>query len=127
MRGWLVQMWRLLGGLLVNPKIGRATFSRKWLRRDTFRRRTVLTFDTLEDRVVLDAEIARSFQGLAFPDDGRYVPPDSHLAAGPNHLVEVVNSTIAYFDKAGTKLYQQTQLLCLRQSGGLCIRSQSGL
>jgi hypothetical protein len=35
-------------------------------------------------------------------------PPDPDLAVGPNHIVEVVNSNIAFFNKTGTKLFEQT-------------------
>ena len=35
-------------------------------------------------------------------------PPDPDIAVGPNHIVEVVNSTIAIFTKAGTKVFEQT-------------------
>ncbi len=34
-------------------------------------------------------------------------PPDPDLAVGPNHIVEVVNSNIAFFTKTGTKLFEQ--------------------
>src|SRR5712692_5386585 len=29
------------------------------------------------------------------------VPPDSHAATGPDHIVEVVNASIAFFNRAG--------------------------
>lgn len=36
-----------------------------------------------------------------------WVPPDPNIAVGPGHIVEVVNSDIAWFDKAtGTKQFQ---------------------
>lgn len=34
-------------------------------------------------------------------------PPDPHGAAGPNHIVGVVNSSLAFFDKSGTPQFQQ--------------------
>ncbi len=34
-------------------------------------------------------------------------PPDPDLGVGPNHIVEVVNSSIAFFTKTGTKLFEQ--------------------
>lgn len=38
-----------------------------------------------------------------------WVPPDPHIAVGPNHIVQVVNSSIAFFDKAtGNKQFEQT-------------------
>lgn len=35
-------------------------------------------------------------------------PPDPDIAVGPSHLVEVVNSSIAFFNKQGTKVFEQT-------------------
>jgi hypothetical protein len=37
-----------------------------------------------------------------------WTPPDPDLGVGPNHILAVVNSSIAWFDKAGVKLFQQT-------------------
>lgn len=42
------------------------------------------------------------------PVDGRYVPPDCNMAVGPNHVVVVINSTIAFYAKNGTKTFQST-------------------
>ena len=54
------------------------------------------------------ASIINSFAGLDFTDSGGFVPPDTHAATGPAHIVEVVNSTVAIFDKStGTNLSQQ--------------------
>lgn len=48
------------------------------------------------------------FAGMTFADSGNSVPPDPHAAAGPNHIVEVVNHTIAVYSKTtGSKLMQQ--------------------
>ena len=38
-----------------------------------------------------------SFDGIG---DTGWIPPDPTLAVGPNHIVETVNSTVAWFDKA---------------------------
>ena len=35
---------------------------------------------------------------------GASVPPDSHLAAGPDHLIATVNTSFAIYDKSGTVL-----------------------
>lgn len=40
-----------------------------------------------------------SFAGMNFADGGGSVPPDTIAAAGPDHIVEVVNSTIAIYDR----------------------------
>ncbi len=35
-----------------------------------------------------------------------WVPPDPNIGVGPNHIVEVVNSDIAWFTKAGVRQFQ---------------------
>ncbi|MEO7453616.1 MAG: hypothetical protein ABIV13_02500 [Fimbriimonadales bacterium] len=37
-----------------------------------------------------------------------WTPPDPDIAVGPNHVVAVVNSSIAFYNKSGTPLFQQT-------------------
>lgn len=44
-------------------------------------------------------------QGFAgIPDLGTVIPPDPIMAAGPNHLIGLVNSQVGIFDKTGTLL-----------------------
>ncbi|RMI17384.1 MAG: T9SS C-terminal target domain-containing protein [Calditrichaeota bacterium] len=43
-----------------------------------------------------------SFPGIA--DPGLVIPPDPHMAVGPNHLMGTVNQQFAIFDKTGTML-----------------------
>jgi hypothetical protein len=45
-----------------------------------------------------------SFQGI--PDAGSFIPPDPHMAAGPNHLMLATNTDFAIFDKSGNNLFQ---------------------
>jgi hypothetical protein len=45
------------------------------------------------------------FAGMGYTD---WNPPDPILAVGPDHIVEMVNSSWAIFDKTGNKLYQTT-------------------
>jgi hypothetical protein len=48
-----------------------------------------------------------NFGGMTFAD-GNSLNPDTHVAVGPAHVVEVVNETIAFFNKTtGEKLFQQ--------------------
>lgn len=53
-------------------------------------------------------EVGASFLSTNFDDNGaytggyRFIPPDSHAAAGPNHVVDVVNVTITFHQKNGT-------------------------
>jgi hypothetical protein len=42
--------------------------------------------------------LAASYPGM--PDDNTTIPPDTHGAAGPDHLVSVLNTGVAIFDKA---------------------------
>lgn len=46
-----------------------------------------------------------NFAGL---DDTNWTPPDSHIAAGPDHLIATVNATFAVFDKLGRQLLRRT-------------------
>jgi hypothetical protein len=47
--------------------------------------------------------ITTSFAGLAFPNSGGSVPPDTHVATGPTHIVEVTNTTVAFYSRAQHK------------------------
>lgn len=52
----------------------------------------------------------RGILGLKFPaiDATGWTPPDPDIAVGPNQIVAVVNSSLAFFNKDGTKTFQQT-------------------
>lgn len=41
------------------------------------------------------------------PVDGRWAPPDNQMAVGPNYIVCCVNTTLAFYTKSGTKVFQQ--------------------
>jgi len=58
----------------------------------------------------VDAGSARVAPGLKFPgmSSTGWYPPDCDIAVGQNHIVEVVNSSIAFYTKGGTKQLQQT-------------------
>src|SRR5260370_27776485 len=48
-----------------------------------------------------------TFTGLAFPDSQcgpNCEPPDTQVAAGPNHIIEVTNIVARIFNKSGTNL-----------------------
>ena len=52
-----------------------------------------------------NAQLRAQFPGIGFTG---FVPPDPDLAVGPNHVVAVVNSDVAFFNKAtGLKTFQQ--------------------
>lgn len=58
----------------------------------------------------VDAGSARVAPGLKFPgmSSTGWYPPDCDIAVGQNHIVEVVNSSIAFYTKGGSKQLQQT-------------------
>jgi hypothetical protein len=57
----------------------------------------------------------------------RSAPPDTNGAVGPNHYVQVVNATIAIFDKAGGVMLAPTALNTLWSGfGGLCQTDNDG-
>lgn len=55
-------------------------------------------------------DVARGVTGPMWPAISAtgWTPPDPDIAVGPNHIVAVVNSSIAFFTKAGTNTFQQT-------------------
>lgn len=63
----------------------------------------------LEVRVVPTVTVSptQTFAGLNFNDTLGFEPPDTIAAAGPNQIVETVNTTIAYYDKTGKNLFKQ--------------------
>jgi hypothetical protein len=59
-----------------------------------------------DDGTVPSVTLLDDFPGLNFHVDRPVPPPDTHLAAGPHHLVEVVNNDIAFFNKeSGDAVY----------------------
>ncbi|HEY6970864.1 MAG TPA: hypothetical protein VJA94_16755 [Candidatus Angelobacter sp.] len=51
-----------------------------------------------------ESTAANSLLGVVFPGPADGIPPDSQIAAGPNHLVSVVNSVVAIISKSGNTL-----------------------
>jgi len=49
--------------------------------------------------------VGEGFTGPAGTFSVQYAPPDSNSAVGPNHIVEVVNTELAIFNKSGTPVY----------------------
>jgi hypothetical protein len=61
--------------------------------------------ERLEDRAVPAVSVLKSFAGMNFNDTASGgEPPDTILAAGPAHVVELVNTAIRVYDKSGTAL-----------------------
>lgn len=51
-----------------------------------------------------------NFPSIDYNQAGGSVPPDPEMAAGPNHLIAVVNTVLAIYDKTGTQLLAPTDL-----------------
>lgn len=64
--------------------------------------------------------IGANFLALDYNDSGGFVPPDPQLAAGPNHLIAVVNSTFAIYNKTGSRLRAPTSFASLFNSNQAC-------
>jgi hypothetical protein len=62
--------------------------------------------------------IAKGFEGIGFPNSFDSVPPDTHVATGPEHIVEVTNTTIAYYSRVtGKRLFIQDLFLFFAPAG----------
>jgi uncharacterized repeat protein (TIGR01451 family) len=44
-----------------------------------------------------------AFSGITKTETGGFIPPDTHVAVGPNHVVGIVNSNIDIYAKDGTR------------------------
>jgi hypothetical protein len=61
----------------------------------------------------LAPELSGTFDGINFDDNAtlsgvRFIPPDPIAAAGPGHLVGVVNSAIEWYAKTGARQHRQS-------------------
>ncbi len=72
-----------------------------------------LHLEPLEDRTLPSVTPLSGWAGLDFPSSDSTLnngaaPPDTIVAAGPNHIVEAVNTDLAIYNKTtGAKLFQQ--------------------
>jgi fibronectin type 3 domain-containing protein len=66
--------------------------------------------EVLEDRLTPSVSVLDGFNGLY---NHGYNPPDTNMAAGPNYIVETVNSSVAIFNKATGALVSQETLSML--------------
>lgn len=71
---------------------------------------TTLRVDQLEDRCVPTVTLGTHFSGLKFADTPGYVPPDTIAAAGTDHIVEMVNTDIAIYNKSDGSLVASEDL-----------------
>ena len=66
-----------------------------------------------------------NFEGLEFTDP--VFPPDPNGAAGPNHFVEIVNTSFGVYSKTGTLLYGPAEISTLFAGfGGRCQTTNGG-
>ncbi len=71
--------------------------------------------------------VITSFEGISFATGGSGVPPDTVGEVGPNHYVQMVNSTFQIFDKNGTSLAGPTNINQLWQGqGDICEQNNDG-
>jgi len=62
--------------------------------------------------------IVKGFEGIGFANSFGSVPPDTHVATGPEHIVEVTNTTIAYYSRVtGKRLFIQDLFLFFAPAG----------
>lgn len=67
-----------------------------------------------------------SFASIDYTESGGYVPPDAEMAAGPNHLIAVVNVSMEIYDKSGTSLSGPTDLNAFFSSLAVCVAGPYG-
>jgi hypothetical protein len=84
----------------------------RWRRRHTVTaaapRKARPAVEPLEDRLVPSISVGTNFNGLNINDSTyRVEPPDPIVAAGPNQVVELVNTAIRISDKSGKTLFTQ--------------------
>jgi hypothetical protein len=79
---------------------------------------TRLVLELLETRNLLSVNVQSLFRGLS--GTAALEPPDTIAAAGPDVIVEMVNTTVAYYDKnSGGRLFQQDLSVFFRPLGGV--------
>lgn len=79
------------------------------------------------------ATLVKSFEGLGLGFEGPQGtasfrnPSDNSLAVGPNHIVQIVNSRVAIYDKQGTVLYGPVATnTVFKEFGGACEANNNG-
>src|SRR5262249_8467755 len=81
--------------VVLSPRDGRKRHSRGCARLPKAR----LTLEPLEDRTLLSLS-GFAFGGLNYDPNQGATPPDTIIAAGPNHVVEAVNQNLLFASKA---------------------------
>src|SRR4029077_2860136 len=73
----------------------------------------------------------KTSDGIQFPGVGSngFVPPDTNMAVGPNHILQTVNSRYAIFDKSGNLLvgpFSLSSIWAPLGSGNGCATNDAG-
>ena len=79
------------------------------------------TLKTLKEKTFRTAAVTNPIQSFDGPDmdggvalfGGRFAPPDSNAAVGPNHIIAITNGGFMIFNKTGTVLVPQTRISAL--------------
>lgn len=83
-----------------------------------------------DDALQKEAVTAPAVQGTAsFPgiDANGAIPPDANIDVGPQHIIQVVNSEVAVFDKFGNLIGGPVALgFVWRNLGGSCAKQNAG-
>src|SRR5918992_2468512 len=100
---------RMIAPRRLHPKLqreGKLTRQRQGVGADT---ETALSgLEAPKSPATDNLSIAKGFNGIGFPNSFGFVPPDTHVATGPAHIVEVTNTTIAYYSRVtGRRLFIQ--------------------
>lgn len=86
-------------------------FTQRIMQRKNSVRRPLKTtrpaIELLEDRWLPSVTLLSGVDGLDFANTGDGAPPDTIAAVGPNHVVEMVNTDIAVYTKAGSQVFHQ--------------------
>jgi subtilase family serine protease len=89
----------------------RSWYQRFWksrLVRPVVAARLPLCVECLEDRNLMSITVSGGFDGLAFDPLAGATPPDTQVAVGPTAIGEAVNTSLEFFNKSGTSLFQGT-------------------
>ena len=84
----------------------RAKKRRRYQERRNSRKRSA-DYQQLEARNLLAVEIGLNFTGAIGGTDSVAEAPDTQGAVGPDHIVEMINSRVAVFDKSGTLIEEE--------------------
>lgn len=64
--------------------------------------------DEREEPIAGPPRLSNKFNGIHFGQSGGFVPPDTQIGAGPDQLLQAVNSVIQLTDKKGKKAITRT-------------------